>query len=178
MRTGADYKESLRDGRDVWVVGEGPVEDVTTHPATSAMVDEYVAWYDRHFDPDWQDILLTPSDGNGHRHPLALTPPRTSDDLRRMGRAISAVHFITGGNITHTAGYGHLIAMGMTNALKRLEHSAEEIASSEAYLEDLGCHGPVPHLRRRRAAHRDPSAPGGDPGARRSGWSARPPTAS
>ena len=141
MRTGADYKESLRDGRDVWVVGEGAVNDVTTHPATSAMVEEYVAWYDRHFDPGWQDILLTPSDGNGHRHPLALTPPRTSDDLRRMGKAISAVHFITGGNITHTAGYGHLIAMGMTNALKRLEHSAEEIASAEAYLKELDATG-------------------------------------
>ena len=141
MRTGADYRESLRDGRNVWVVGEGPVDDVTTHPATAAMVEEYVAWYDRHFDPEWQDILLTPSDGNGHRHPLALTPPRTSDDLRRMGKAISAVHFVTGGNITHTAGYGHLIAMGMTNALKRLDHSAEEVASAEAYLGELDATG-------------------------------------
>ncbi len=51
MRTGAEYKESLRDGRDVWVMGEGPVADVTTDPATSAMVNEYAAWYDRHFDP-------------------------------------------------------------------------------------------------------------------------------
>ena len=32
MRTGVDYKESLRDGRDVWVVGEGAVADVTTQP--------------------------------------------------------------------------------------------------------------------------------------------------
>ena len=32
MRTGADYRESLRDGRDVWVVGEGPVQDVTNTP--------------------------------------------------------------------------------------------------------------------------------------------------
>ena len=141
MRTGADYRESLRDGRDVWVVGEGPVADVTTHPATSGMVEEYVAWYYRHFDPDWRDTLLTPPDENGHRHPLALTPPRTSDDLRRLGKAISAVHFITGGNITHTAGYGHLIAMGMTNALKRLDHSTEDIAAAEAYLENLEATG-------------------------------------
>ena len=137
MRTGAEYKESLRDGRDVWVVGEGAVADVTTHPATSAMVDEYVAWYDRHFDPDWQDMLLTTSDGNGHRHPLALTAPKTSDDLRRLGKAISAVHFITGGNMTHTPGYGELIALGMTNALKRLGHSSEEIAAAQAYLESV-----------------------------------------
>ena len=41
MRTGAEYREALRDGRRVWVLGEGRVEDVTTHPATSAMVEEY-----------------------------------------------------------------------------------------------------------------------------------------
>ena len=122
MRTGADYRESLRDGRNVWVVGEGPVEDVTTHPATAAMVNEYVAWYDRHFDPAWQDTLLTPPDDQGRRHPLALTPPKTSDDLRRLGKAVSSVHYLTGGNMTHTPGYGALIALGMLNVLKRLDY--------------------------------------------------------
>ena len=137
MRTGAEYRESLRDGRDVWVLGEGAVHDVTTHPSTSAMVDEYVAWHDRHFDPDWQDILLTPPDGNGQRHPLALTPPKTSADLRRLGKAISAVHFVTGGNMTHTPGYGVLIALGLLNSLKRLNHSSAEIEAAEEYLESL-----------------------------------------
>ena len=141
MRTGADYKESLRDGRDVWVLGEGAVADVTTHPATAAMVDEYVAWYDRHFDPDWQDTLLTPPDENGERHPLALTPPKTPDDLRRMGKQISAVHFATGGNMTHTPGYGELIALGTLNVLKRLGNSAEEIAAAEEYLEYISRSG-------------------------------------
>ena len=137
MRTGADYRESLRDGRDVWVLGEGPVKDVTTHPATSAMVEEYVAWYDRHFDSDWQDTLLTPPNEQGNRRPLALTPPRTSDDLQRMGRQISAVHFLTGGNMTHTPGYGELIALGTLNALTRLNHSAEEIETAREYLKRI-----------------------------------------
>ena len=145
MRIGTEYKESLRDGRNVWVVGEGAVADVTTHPATSAMVDEYAAWYDRHFDPAWQDILLTEPltgpDGNGQRYPLALTPPKTSTDLRSLGKAISAVHFLTGGNMTHTPGYGALIALGMLNVLKRLNNSSEEIEAAEAYRESLGNSG-------------------------------------
>ena len=138
MRTGAEYRESLRDGRNVWVVGEGAVADVTTHPYTSGMVEEYVAWYDRHFDADWQDVLLTEPDAKGERRPLALTPPKTSDDLRRLGKAISAVHLATGGNMTHTPGYGALIALGLLNVLKRLDHSAEDIGAAEAYLERLG----------------------------------------
>ena len=137
MRTGAEYRESLRDGRNVWVLGEGPVADVTTDPSTSAMVDEYAAWYDRHFDAAWQDVLLTPPDGSGRRHPLALTPPETSAGLRRLGKAVSAVHFLTGGNMTHTPGYGALIALGMLNVLKRLDNSSEEIGAAEAYLESL-----------------------------------------
>ena len=137
MRTGAEYRESLRDGRDVWLVGEGAVADVTTHPSTSGMVEEYVAWYDRHFDADWQDVLLTEPDGKGERRPLALTPPKTPDDLKRLGKEISAVHFATGGNMTHTPGYGALIALGLLNVLKRLDHSAEDIGAAEAYLESL-----------------------------------------
>ena len=117
------------------------MEDVTTHPTTSAMVDEYVAWYDRHFDADWEDILLTRPDVNGKRMPLALTPPKMSSDLRRLGKAIGAVHFITGGNMTHTPGYGALIALGMLNVLKRLRNSPKEIEAAEAYLESLASSG-------------------------------------
>ena len=141
MRTGADYKQSLRDGRNVWVLGEGAVDDVTTHPATSGMVDEYVKWYDRHFDPAWQDTLLTPPDASGHRHPLALSQPNTPDDLQRIGKQISAVHFLTGGNMTHTPGYGELIALGLQNVLKRLHRSAEEIAAAEEYLDYVSTTG-------------------------------------
>ena len=141
MRTGADYRESLRDGRDVWVMGEGPVEDVTSHPATAAMVDEYVAWYDRHSDADWQDLLLADLDANGQRLPLAFKVPKTSQDLRRLGKALNAVHFITGGNITHTPGYGALISLGALNVLKRLDRSQSEIEAMEAYRDSLASSG-------------------------------------
>ena len=133
MRKGADYKESLRDGRDVWVLGEGSVSDVTTHPATAGMVQEYVAWYDRHFDPAWQECLLTDPDENGERHPWALTPPQTPEDLRRLGQEISAVHFVTGGNMTHTPGYGAFISLGLLNVMNRLDQSSEDIAKAEEY---------------------------------------------
>jgi hypothetical protein len=58
------------------VIGEGRVDDLTTHPATRAMVDYYVDWYDHHCDPAWQDILLTPPDANRERMPLAFVMPQ------------------------------------------------------------------------------------------------------
>ena len=141
MRTGAEYRESLRDGRDIWVMGEGPIDDVTTHPATAAMVEQYVAWYDRHFDPDWQDIILTEPDANGDRRPLAFEVPKSSADLQRLGNALRAVFSLSGGNVTHTPGYGALIALGLLNRLKALDNSAEDIEAAEAYRESLAASG-------------------------------------
>jgi len=79
MRTGAEYREALRDGRKVVIMGGGAIDDVTTHPATAAMVEQYVAWYDRHFDPIWADTLLTPPDTAGNRQPWAYVLPTTSE---------------------------------------------------------------------------------------------------
>lgn len=141
MRTGAEYRDSLRDGRNVWVLGNGPIDDMTSHPATAAMVQAYVAWYDRHFDADWQDILLTEPDANGARQPLAFQLPQTSAHLRRLGKAIAAVHFLTGGNMTHTPGYGALIALGLLDVVKRLQVSSAEVEAAEAYRESLARSG-------------------------------------
>ncbi|MBM3222356.1 MAG: hypothetical protein FJZ47_00925 [Candidatus Tectomicrobia bacterium] len=57
MRRGVAYLESLRDGRNVWMMGEGRVDDITTHAATCAMMQQYATWYDRHFEPAWHDVL-------------------------------------------------------------------------------------------------------------------------
>src|SRR6266540_3710015 len=137
MRTGDEYRAALRDGRKVWVLGEGAVDDVTVHPATRAMVDEYVAWYDRHFDPAWQDVVLAPADALGQRVPWAYVVPTRPDDLRAMGQCFSATTFPTAGNITHTPAYGHLIALGILDALQRRNVSREQIASAAAYRERI-----------------------------------------
>ena len=133
MRTGSEYRDALHDGRRVWVIGEGLIDDVTLHPATRPMVDEYVAWYDRHHDPEWQGVLLTPSDGGGPRVPWAFTLPRTSADLRAMGRSYAETIFLTAGNMTHTPGYGNLIALGLLDVVQQRNVSPDQIAAANAY---------------------------------------------
>ncbi|MBV8191615.1 MAG: hypothetical protein JOY64_14370 [Alphaproteobacteria bacterium] len=137
MRTGADYRKSLNDGRRVYVLGEGWVEAVAEHPATRAMVEEYVAWYDRHFDPAWQDAVLTLPDATGKRTPIAYLVPRTAQDLARMGRCYSATTFPTAGNVTHTPAYGHLIALGIEHAVSLRNASPEQVANARAYREEI-----------------------------------------
>jgi aromatic ring hydroxylase len=133
MRTGADYREALRDGRRVWVMGEGKVADVTTHPATRAMVDEYALWYDRHFDPAWQDLLLSPHQAHGERVPWAYVAPKKVEDLIGMGRSFAKTIFLSAGNITHTPAYGNLIALGVLTGVEARGLAAEHTAAATAY---------------------------------------------
>src|SRR5437588_3856458 len=141
MRTGADYRQSLRDGRRVWVMGEGQVEDVTTHPATHAMVEEYAAWYDRHLDPAWQDLLLTPPNADRERIPSAYVMPKSAEDLTRMGRSFAKTTFLSAGNITHTPAYGNLIALGVLTALQAHQAPNEQIAEAISYREQIARSG-------------------------------------
>ena len=137
MRTGGEYREALRDGRRVWVMGEGWVEDVTTHPATQAMVEEYAAWYDRHLDPEWRDLLLAPPDAARKRVPWAYLLPKSSEDLLGMGRSFAKTTFLSAGNITHTPAYGNLIQLGVLTAAQAGGAPDQQITEAIAYREGI-----------------------------------------
>jgi aromatic ring hydroxylase len=135
VRSGAEYREALHDGRDVWVVGDGHIEDVTLHPATRAMVDQYVAWYDLHRDPAWADVVLA-----GENLPWGAVVPRSAEDLVAMGRCFSTTLFPSAGNITHTPTYGYLIALGVQHALN-LGGVRDQIASAARYRDSIAASG-------------------------------------
>jgi aromatic ring hydroxylase len=114
-------------------MGEGLIEDVTTHPATRAMVDEYVAWYDLHVESAWQDLAMRPSDAT----PWAYVVPKSADDLSGMGRFFSATTFLSAGNITHTPCYGHLIALGLLASVQERRVSPSQIDNAARYREQI-----------------------------------------
>jgi aromatic ring hydroxylase len=97
------------------------------------MVDYYAGWYDRHSDPEWQDVLLTPANSSGKRTPVAFLVPQSTDDLRRMGKAFAATLFHTAGNVTHTPAYGHLIALGILDAVRRRHAAADDLETAAQY---------------------------------------------
>jgi aromatic ring hydroxylase len=129
MLSGAEYVASLRDGRRVWVLGAGAIGDVTTHPATAAMVQHYREWYDRHRDPKWTGVLF----GEERERPLAFSVPTTVPMLRRLGDAIHSVALLNAGNVSHTPGYGALIALGVLDAVKGNGLPSERIAAATAW---------------------------------------------
>jgi 4-hydroxyphenylacetate 3-monooxygenase len=69
--TGAEFLESLRDGREIWIYGQR-VPDVTTHPAFRNPARMLARLYDALHDPAQRDVLTCPTDtGTGgftHRY--------------------------------------------------------------------------------------------------------------
>jgi 4-hydroxyphenylacetate 3-monooxygenase len=62
--TGAEYLESVRDGREIWIYGER-VKDVTTHPAFRNTVRMIARLYDALHDPARAAVLTMPTDTGG-----------------------------------------------------------------------------------------------------------------
>jgi len=101
------------------------------------MVDEYALWYDRHLDPEWQELLLAPADAAGERVPWAYVLPKSSEDLLGMGRSFAKTTFLSAGNITHTPAYGNLIQLGVLTAAQAAGAPDHQVAEAMAYREGI-----------------------------------------
>lgn len=79
---GAEYLESLRDGREIWIYGER-VKDVTTHPAFRNTARMIARLYDALHDPKRKDILTTATDtgSGGHTHRYFKVPRSAEEQL-------------------------------------------------------------------------------------------------
>lgn len=80
LRTGVDYLESLRDGRNVYL-GSERVQDVTQHPAFRNAARSFADLYDRKREPDHVDAMSY--EENGDRFSVWFLRPRDRDGLRR-----------------------------------------------------------------------------------------------
>src|SRR6266571_6979277 len=79
--TGAEYLESLRDGREIWLYGER-VKDVTTHPGFRNTARMVARLYHALHDPAYKDKLLLPTDtGNGGFTHAYFKAPKTMKEL-------------------------------------------------------------------------------------------------
>ena len=95
--TGAEYLESLRDGREVYVYGER-VKDVTTHPMFKPLVDIRARVYDLQHDPLTRHLMTYQEDGETHAINNKL--PISQQDWWDKRRATDTVLEDIGGVVT------------------------------------------------------------------------------
>ena len=88
-QNGAEYLDSLRDDREVYLYGER-VKDVTTHPAFRNTARMVARLYDALHDPKRKDKLLVPTDtGNGGMTHAFFKAPKTPEELLAGRTAIA-----------------------------------------------------------------------------------------
>jgi 4-hydroxyphenylacetate 3-monooxygenase len=79
IRTGEEYRESIRDGREVWINGER-VKDVPTHPMFKPIVDVRARIYDMAHEHATQDAMSYVDEQTGERNCIANKLPHTQQD--------------------------------------------------------------------------------------------------
>ena len=99
IRTGDEYRESIRDGREVWVNGQRVI-DVTTHPMFKPVVDIRARIYDMAHEVAYRDLMTTIDPNSGERFAIGLQLPRTREDWQAKRRAVETVMDDIGGVVT------------------------------------------------------------------------------
>jgi 4-hydroxyphenylacetate 3-monooxygenase len=89
MRTGAEYRAALDDGRSVILDGER-VDRVAEHPAFAGAIDTVAHLYDVAADPSRRDLFTYPSPADGSPVHVWWKTPTVPDDLTSRRLAIAA----------------------------------------------------------------------------------------
>jgi 4-hydroxyphenylacetate 3-monooxygenase len=99
IRTGDDYRESIRDGREIWIDG-ARVKDVTTHPAFKPVVDLRARIYDLAHQDATRDVMSYVDRKSGERCAIGSQLPLTKTDWHAKRLAVDTVLDDVGGVVT------------------------------------------------------------------------------
>ena len=88
IRTGSEYRDSLRDAREVYINGER-VKDLAAHPMLKPLIDIRARIYDMQHEAATRDLLSY--EYEGERHAIANKLPYTQADWWDKRRATDTV---------------------------------------------------------------------------------------
>ncbi len=129
--TGKRYIESLRDGREVWLDGKR-VEDVTTHPAFSGMVQEMARMYDLQYTDKLHDIMTFTSPETGNRISYSYSLPSTYKELMARKRNSEIWMQESFGQLGRTPDFCSSVVCGWYDVRNELDKLAPRLAGNAA----------------------------------------------
>ena len=97
IRTGEEYRDSIRGNREIYVNGE-KVKDVTAHPQFKPLVDIRARIFDMQHEKEHRDLMTVTQDGEVNALGSAL--PYTRDDWWAKRRATDHMMNEIGGVVT------------------------------------------------------------------------------
>lgn len=127
MRTGQQYRDSLRDGRSVIINGE-IVNDVTTHPAFTGIIDSIASGYDAACEPE-EGLTYTSPETGDQAHKIYMIP-RSREDLGQWRQAISAVAYRSRGFVGRSPDHVAAFLAGFASAPGVFEAEGQPFAEN------------------------------------------------
>ncbi|MBM3540492.1 MAG: hypothetical protein FJX51_00465, partial [Alphaproteobacteria bacterium] len=135
LRTGAQFVESLKDGRRV-VLGARTVADVTAEPALRRGIDTLAKLFDDQFDAITREATTSIEPNSGARIATGCLVPRAKADLHRHMAMIRHSTFHTFGVFGRPPDYGPVKAIGFLAFNHLIEKDEPDARSKiEAFLE-------------------------------------------
>ena len=123
IRTGAEYLEGLRDGREVWHRG-ARVADVTSEPGMGRGAQTLAGFLDRQHDPKYRDTV-TYRDTDGDTCAMSFMIPKSVDDIKARGRAFYEWATWSNGMFGRTPDYKNASVMAFASATDFLAQGTE-----------------------------------------------------
>ena len=99
LRTGDQYRNSLRDGREVWINGK-KVEDVPNHPAFKPIVDIRARIYDMAHEEKFSDKLTYTDEKTEEKNCVGSKLPKSKNDWLIKREAIKIIMYEVGAVVT------------------------------------------------------------------------------
>ena len=125
LRTGDDYRESLRDDREVWIEGER-VKDVTTDPRLRDPVDSVAELYDLQHRDDLASRMTYADEDLGERVGLSYIEPRSREDLERRRDMVKVWMDWTGGMMGRSPDFMNIHMTGFASGCEFFTQGGEE----------------------------------------------------
>ncbi len=142
LKTGAEYKDSLKDNRQIWVGGK-KLTSVYDEPALAAGIETLASMFDDQFDPEYQDATTYYDDKVGAVISRAWQVPRSKEDLAARRRMIEYTSLKTAGTFGRPPDLSPAIVAGLYAYLPTFRQKKSMIdginpdfgANIEAYME-------------------------------------------
>ncbi|MEI4487881.1 4-hydroxyphenylacetate 3-hydroxylase N-terminal domain-containing protein [Frigidibacter sp. MR17.14] len=112
LKTGAEFKASLDDGRQLWVNGR-KLARVTDEPALNAGIDLMASMFDDQFDPAYEAATTTLDPKTGLRVGRSWQVPATMEDLKGRRAMMEYTALKTVGTFGRPMDLGPTLAVGI-----------------------------------------------------------------
>jgi len=126
LRTGAQFKKSLDDGRALWVDGKR-LNSVFDEPALAAGIDLLASMFDDQFRPEFADATTYVDPETGKIASRSWQVPRTIEDLRDRRKMIEYTSLKTAGTFGRPPDLAPAIAVGLLAYLPTFKAKSSKI---------------------------------------------------